>query len=116
MEDYGRHFSKKLYHFAVSQMRNHKGEKMQPWDLERVEKFLKDNGITLNNNVGYDAAYTISMALADYFGSSIADDRHLALFAQDYLDDPDGSETRAFDEFYIKMIALGSPVFWSEMV
>jgi len=113
---YGMHFNKKLYHFAVSMMKNHKGETMQPWDLDRVDEFLKFNGVSVKNKVGYDVAYVLTMGLADYFGSSIPDDKHLALFAQDYCDDPDGSPTRAFDEFIAKCVALGEPVFWSEML
>ena len=113
---YGRHFSKKLYNFAVSKMRNHKNEKMQPWEIDRVEEFLRSNGVTVENKVGYDAAYVMFMAMADYFGSSIPDDRHLALFIKDYQDDPDGSKTRSFDEFIARCVALGEPIFWSEML
>lgn len=113
---YSYHFNKKLYHFAVSMMENHKGERIKPWDLDRVDEFLKTNGVSVKNRVGYDAAYVISMGLADYYGSSIPDDKHLALFVQDYLDDPDGSKTRAFDEFFIKCVSLGVPIFWDEML
>jgi hypothetical protein len=52
----------------------------------------------------------------DYLGSSITDEAHLALFVHDYLDDPDGSETRAFDELYIKTIALGIPIDWEDVI
>lgn len=49
-------------------------------------------------------------------GSSIADEMHLAIFVKDYLDDPDGSPTRAFDEFYAKTMALGIPVRWEDVI
>jgi len=32
------------------------------------------------------------------------------------LDDPDGSETRAFDEFYAKTMALGIPIDWASVL
>ena len=43
-------------------------------------------------------------------------EKRLAMFVKDYVDDRDGSPTRAFDEFYIKTVALGIPVFWDEML
>ena len=49
-------------------------------------------------------------------GSSIADEQHLAKFVKDYLDDKDGSDTRAFDEFYAKTIALGIPIMWEDVI
>lgn len=114
--DYGFHFNKRLFDFAVGMMKDRSGKKIQPWDKEKTEAFLKDNGITLKNNFGHDAAYAVNMARADYWGSALFDESHLALFVRDYIDDPDGSPTRAFDEFYIKTVALGIPIFWDEML
>lgn len=116
LEDYGYHFNSKLFEFATSLMRNRDGNKLSVWDKDKVSTFLKSNGVVLNNNQGHDAAYVVNMALADYWGSSIFDDAHLALFAKDYLDDKDGAKTRAFDEFWIKTVALGIPIFWDEML
>lgn len=116
LEDYGYHFNKRLYEFAVGMMKDRSGLPLKPWDKTKTEEFLSMNGIRLKNNLGHDAAYVINMARADYLGSSIADDMHLARFVADYLDDPDGASTRAFDEFYIKCIALGIPIFWDEML
>lgn len=114
--EYGRHFNSRLYEFAVSLMEDRDGKSVKPVEKEKVDAFLKSNGIELKNNLGHDAAYVFSMAKADFSGSSIADEKHLALFVKDYLDDVDGSETRAFDEFFIKTVALGIPIFWDEML
>lgn len=114
--DYGYHFNKRLFEFAVSMMEDRNGARIKPWDKEKTEEFLKAHGVKLNNDKGHDAAYVINMARADYLGSSIADDQHLAFFVKDYMDDPDGSKTRAFDEFWIKSVALGIPIFWDEML
>ena len=116
LEDYGYHFNTKLFQFAVSMMEDRNGNKLQPWSKERTESFLNSNGVSLRNNMGHDAAYVLNMARADYWGSSLTDDAHLAKFVKDYLDDPDGADTRAFDEFYIKTLALGIPIFWDEMM
>lgn len=115
LEEYGYHFNKHLFDYAVSMMVDRSGKRLQPWDKEKVTTFLKNSGINLQNNYGHDAAYVLNMARADYFGSSISDEPHLALFVRDYIDDPDGSSTRAFDEFYINCIGKDIPIFWDEM-
>ena len=116
LSEYGYHFDERLYHFAVSMMRDRNGNPLQAWDKDKTESFLRSNGVQLKNNLGHDAAYVLSMARADYFGSSIVDDAHLAKYVSDYLDDIDGAKTRAFDEFYIKTVALGIPIFFDEML
>lgn len=116
LEEYGYHFNKRLYEFAAGMMEDREGKRLQLWDKDKAEAFLNANGVKLERGLGYDAAYVLAMARADYYGSSIIDERHLALYVKDYLDDRDGSESRAFDEFYIKTVALGIPVFWDDMI
>lgn len=78
---------------------------------------LKSYSINIDRSEGfYDPVFVWCMGKADYFGSSISDDMHLARFVKDYIDDPDGSKTRAFDEFYIKTIALGIDIPWQDML
>ena len=116
MDMYGCHFSKHLYEFAVSMMKDRNGAKVQAMSKEQVAEKLRTNGITLKNDKGHDAAYVWQMATADYFGSSIKDEAHLALFVKDYLDDPDGSRTKAFDHFVVDCRAKEEPIFWDEMM
>jgi len=114
---YGCHFSKKLYTFAVSGMRDRNGNKIPLMEKEKVTEFLANNGVTLKNDKGYDAAYVLAMGYADYYGSSIPqDDNHKALFVRDFLDDPDGTKTKAFDHFVVDCRAKGEPIFWEEMI
>lgn len=115
-DEYGMHFNKKLYEWAVSMMTDRNGNKAQPMSKEQVSEFLRMQGMTLKNDKGHDAAYVYSMARADYYGSSIKDDAHLALFIRDYLDDPDGSKTKAFDHFVVDCRAKGEPIFWDDMM
>lgn len=112
----GRHFSKPLYEWAVKMMEGRDGEKMRPVEKSVFDEKMRTNGITLKNDKGYDGVYVWSMATADYMGSSITDEMHLAKFVKDHLDDPDGSPTRAFDEFYAKTMALGMPIPWGEVL
>lgn len=115
-DQYGCHFNKKLYEWAVSMMTDMNGEKVIPKTKEEVKMFLKENGVTLQNDKGYDAAYVHAMAMADYFGSSIDDEPHLAMFIQNFLDDPDGTKSKAFDHFVVDCRAKGEPIFWDEMM
>ena len=109
---YGCHFSKKLYEFAVSMMKDRSGNKVEPKTKEQVSEFLRTNGVTLKNDKGWDAAYVHAMATADYWSSSITDNTHLALFVKDYIDDPDGSKTKAFDHFVVDCRVKDEPIFW----
>lgn len=116
MSNYGRHISKPMYLWAVSMMRDRNGNKAKAMTKEEAKKMLETFGITVEHDKAYDVPYVLMMAKMDYFGSSITDDTHLAKFVKDYLDDPDGSNTRAFDELYIKTVALGIPIDWEDMI
>ena len=106
MSSHGRHFSRPMLEWAVRKMRDRNGNEL-----------LKANSVTIENDKGYyDQLYVWCMGRADYLGSSIPDEAHLLHFVKDYLDDIDGSETRAFDEFYIKTVALGIDIPWEDMI
>ena len=116
LEEYGYHFNKKLFEFAVDMMKDRNGVRLTPWDKDKTETFLKSYGVTLRKSMGHDAAYVVNMARADYWGSSISDETHLAAFVKDYCEDVDGAPTKAFDHFYIDCVAKGVPIFWDEML
>lgn len=116
LSNYGRHISKPMYKWAVSMMKDRNGNKVKPEDKEVVRHILEANGIDIKNDKAYDVPYVFMMAKADYFGSSIQDEVHLVRFIKDYLDDPDGSDTRAFDELYAKTVALGIPIDWGDVL
>lgn len=105
-----------LYEWAVSMMTDRNGKSVTPMTKEQVSEWLRTNGVTLKNDKGYDAAYVLAMAKADYWGSSISDDAHLALFVRDYIDDPDGAKSKAFDHFVVDCRAKGEPIFWDDMM
>lgn len=113
---HGHHFSKPMYKWAVSMMRDRMGNKVEAMEKEVVIDTLKRHNVTMEKDMGYDVPYTFLMAKSDYMGSSITDEAHLALFVKDYIGDIDGYPTRAFDEFMSKLIALGIPVDWSGLL
>lgn len=116
VDQYGHNFNRKLYEFAVSLMRDRNGSGIKALPKEQVTEWLKTQGVTLKNDIGYNAAYIYAMAKADYYGSSIKDNIHLALFVKDYMEDPDGNPERAFDGFVMSCRAKDEPIFWDEML
>ena len=102
----------KMYKINVAKRK----EYIVPYTKEAVENLLKANGIKLDNEIGYDAVYVANMAKADFWGSSISDDTHLAKFIKDYLDDPDGYDGIVFTRFYADCIGSGTPIMWEAML
>ena len=116
LEQYGRHFNKRLFESAVSNMVDRSGNKLTPMTKEQVGDVLKANGVTLEHNVGHDAAWVFHMKKADCWGSSITNDAQLSKAVKDFLDDPDGYPTKAFDHYVADSIGKGEPIFWDEML
>lgn len=116
LSNYGHHISKPMYKWAVSQMRDRNGKKAQPMDKEEVMGILRANSVEVERDYAYDVPYVYMMAKMDYYGSSIMDENHLAKYVHDYLDDIDGSDSRAFDELYVKTVALGIPIDWQDLI
>lgn len=85
-------------------------EYIKPYTKDDVENLLKTHGLKLDKDSGYDATYVANMAKADFYGSSISDDAHLAKFIKDYLDDPDGYDGIVFTRFYADCIGSGTPI------
>lgn len=124
MEDYlsiyGWHFSKKMWEWAVSKMykNNEKGEHkpITPINKTDVDELLKRYNIVLDRKIGYDYVFVANMCIADYMGSSIEDEKHIALFIKDYVDDPDGYEELPFTRFYADCIGSGTPIDWEDVL
>jgi hypothetical protein len=109
----GWHFNKSLCEFAVSLMRKH-GKKLDPISKENVDKLLEQHKIQLDNNVGYDYVFVANMCKADYYGSSITDDRHVALYIKDTIDDEDAADGTTMRRWYATMVANGVMVDWDD--
>jgi len=56
------------------------------------------------------------MCKADYLGSSIVDDLHLAKYIKDTIDDVDGYDGIAFNRWYADMCRKGIVINWEEMI
>ena len=111
----GWHFNKSLCNFAVSLMRKN-GKKLDPISKANVDKLLESYKIQLDNNVGYDYVFVANMCKADYYGSSITDDRHVALYIKDTIDDEDAADGTTMRRWYATMVANGVAVDWDDVL
>ena len=109
---YGEHFNKKLCDFAVSKMNHGK----IPVTKEKVDEIFRRNGIQLEHNQLYDYVYVYNMGNNDFLGSSIIDEKHLALYTKDVIDDKDGYDGIVFNRWYADTVVLGIPIEWEEML
>ena len=118
---YGFHFNKKMYEFAVKKMtkRNKatgEKERLSPIDMENFEKTLRKHRVEIAENSLYDAAYLASMIEADFWGSSIEDEEHMARYIKDVLGDVDGYDGLVLCRFLADCSAKGNVVFWERML
>lgn len=121
LNNYGFHFNKKAFEYAVKGMKRKnpasgKTEPIEAWTKEQVEELLAKNNVRLENCVMYDAAYQANWCKADLYKSSVPDEAHVALFVKDTLDDIDGSDELPFRYWLQKCVAMGEPVDWEDLV
>jgi hypothetical protein len=119
MRNYGPHFNRKLFEFAVSLMTKEEDgreRRLTPYTKEDVDRLLKMHNITPERNQLYDAAYVANMGKADFLGSSIEDERHLALYIKDVIDDVDAEDGTVFNRWYADMSYAGIAVDWEAML
>lgn len=109
---YGMHFTRSLCDFAVNKMNHGKS----PVPKEKVDDILSKHSIKLQNNELYDYVYVYNMGNNDFMGSSIADEKHLALYVKDVIDDEDGYDGIVFNRWYADTVRQGIPIDWEEML
>lgn len=121
MSFYGLHFNKKLCDFAVGKMEKEDKatgvmKKIVPMKLEELKSVLDKNNIKLDGNDWYDALYLANMVKADYWGSSIEDEEHMAKYIEDVICDVDGYDGIVFARFLADCSAKGCVIFWDMMI
>lgn len=119
MKNYGPHFNKKLYEFAVSRMTkktNGVESPIKPYTKEDVMGMLARYSVRLNYDQLYDSAFVASMCKADFLGSSISDEAHLVKYLKDVIDDVDGYDGIVFNRWYADMCYTGIAIDWEDML
>lgn len=114
---YGRHFNRKMYEFAVSGMeKSSNGAKMEPLTKEEFQSRMKSAGVELQYDVMCDGMFVMSMAMSDFYGTSLLNDQQLAQYVKDYVDDIDQVDGFIFNRFYADCVLKGTPIDWEEML
>lgn len=119
LRNYGPHFNKKLFEFAVSKMykvTNGRRDPISPISKADIDSILKRNNIELEYGQLYDAAYVGNMCKADFWGSSITDELHLAKYIKDVIDDDDAYDGIVFNRWYADMSYTGVAIDWEDML
>lgn len=119
LRNYGPHFNRKLYEFAVgkmTKMENGVEKNIKPFTKENVDSILKVHNIDVKNGQLYDCAYVANMCKADFLGSSVIDERHLAMYIKDVIDDIDAPDGLVFNRWYADMCYCGIAIDWEEML
>jgi hypothetical protein len=117
---YGMNFSKKLYEFAVENMRREdatgKMEKVKPMAVDEFRSLMSKYKIEIDNNDLYNGMYIASMVKADFYGSSIEDEEHLAKYVEDVICDVDAAEGQVFARYLADCMVHGCIILWDEMI
>ena len=117
---YGMNFSKKLYEFAVSNMRREsadgKMEKVKPMSSDELKSLLSKHNIEIEHNDLYNALYLAAMVKADYWGSSIEDEEHLAKYIEDTLCAVDAAEGQILARYLADCSVGGCIIYWEDMI
>lgn len=119
MRHNGPHFNRKLCEFAASLMTKENGGQevhIKPYTKEEMDNILKVHNIKIKNNQLYDYIYVANMCKADFLGSSIPDERCLALYVRDVIDDIDASDGTVFNRFYADCSYNGIAIDWEQML
>lgn len=115
LQNYGWHFNKALCQYAISLMKKG-GKSLEPVSKEYIDKILSQNNIKLQNNVGYDYVFVGNMCKADYYGSSISDEKHFALYIKDTIDDEDAGDGTTMRRWYATMVSNGLMIDWEDFI
>jgi hypothetical protein len=115
LRNYGWHFSKRMCQWAVEHMTDRNGNKIKPYDLNKVNMMMSAPNLQLKNDKGYDKVFVANMAQADFLGNSLMNEMQVARYVKDYIDDPDGYDGLPFTRFYADCIGSGTPIEWEDM-
>ena len=77
---------------------------------------LENYGIKLKRNKLYDHVFVANMCANDYLGKSVPDEKHMAMFIRDMIEDPDADPGFIFNRWYADQMFMNNPVEWEDMI
>lgn len=113
---HGYHFSKKMCEWAVTHMTDKNGKPVNMMTYEQVETLLKNYGVKLDNDNGYDKVFVLHMCFSDYLKGSVPDERYASMYVKEVLDDKDGYPEIAFMRFLADCSGKGISIRWQDMI
>lgn len=121
LRSFGFNFNRKACDFAVSKMKRinpttGRKEPIEPTSKSEVEELLSKNNIKLENNEGYNFVYVANAAKADFWKSSIEDDKHLALYIKNVIDDVDLPNGNVFRKWLADCDAIGCVIDFEDFI
>ncbi len=121
LRSYGYNFNRKACDFSVKRMKRFnpatgKKELIEPMSKEQVEELLQRHNIKLDHNEGYNFVYVANAAKADYWKSCIEDEKHLAMFIKDVIDDADNKGGNVFRKWLADCDAKGTLIDWEDIL
>lgn len=111
ISNYGWHFSKAAYEYAVDFMESRDNSKVKAIPKEQVDTLLRTYGVDLRNKTLYDYVFLATLIKAQCYGSSFKDEQSIALFLKDMLEDDD----TMFRKWVATMIGKGEPIDWDSL-
>lgn len=117
----GYHFGKKACADAIKRLKKHnpatgKMESIEPYTKEQVDELLIKHSIKLEYNRGYDYVYAANYGKARFLKSSIADEKSLAQYVKDVIDDPTLPGGNEFRKWCSDCDANGEPIEWEDIL
>ena len=84
--------------------------------IDELKSLLSKHKIEIENNDLYNALYLAAMVKADYWGSSIEDEEHLAKYIEDTLCDVDAAEGQVLARYLADCSIGGCIIYWEDMI
>ena len=72
--------------------------------------------VRMSENLRNCYIMTVNQQMTEDMLPDVAATQALGQEIYDYIDDPDGNQTRAFDEFYVNCLAKGIDIPWEDMI
>lgn len=121
LRQYGYCFGKKACEEAVKKLKrlNPATGKLEPVDAmskEQVEEMLTKYSIKLEHNHGYDFVYAANYGKARFFKSCVTDEKGLAQYVKDVIDNPMIPGGNVFRKWCSDCDANGEPVEWDDIL